>query len=113
MTIDGINISTYGFFLSDVQGLYDHPARKKTIAETGVEAKDIVFVDGAVTVYLSGLFDSYSALRTGVDSLLLALRGERSYSFPNYSILVRGFVLKGAKVDPDLLKVNVVFNITG
>ena len=113
MTIDGVNIWTYGFSLSEVSGLYNQPARKKTIKQTAVEAKDIEFKDDIVSVFLVGKFDNYTALITGVDSLLSVLREERSYSFSDYSKLIRGFVKGGVTVEVEMLIVKMKFKITG
>jgi len=113
MTIDGVNISTFGFFLSEVKGLYDQPKRKKTIKQTSTEAKDIEFVDDEVSVILAGRFETYTALKTGTDALIESLKVERSYSFSDYSKLIRGFVIGGATVEVDLMKVKIKFKIKG
>lgn len=113
MTIDSVDIFDYGFFLSGVGGLYNNPARKKILKDTAVEAKDIEFDDDTVTVTLVGLFETYSALKTGVDTLLGVIGVERSYSFSDYSKLIRGVVNGGVKVDVDMLKVKIVFTIKG
>ena len=113
MTIDGVNIWTYGFGLSEVKGLYTHPARKKTIRQVSNQAKDIVLKDNQVTVILIGLFEDYTALKTGVDTLIERIRVERTYSFSDYSKLIRGFVTGGAKVEIEILKVKITFKIIG
>lgn len=112
MTIDGVNIWAFRLGLSEVKGLYDHPARKKILQLTAVEEEDIVFKVKEVTVILVGLFDDYAALGGYVSSLTYILRRERTYSFPNYSKLIRGYVIGGVKVEIDSLRAKITFKIT-
>ena len=112
MTIGGTNISTYGFFLSEVSGLYNRQARKRILKETAVEAEDIVFTGENVSVVLVGEFTSYTAVKIGIDALLVRISVERAYVFLNYSKTVTGFVTNGAKVEVNSLVIKVKFSIT-
>ena len=62
MTIDTINISTFGLAILNLEGYYDLPARKKILSDAGTEAKDIRFEGKAATVTLLGRFTSTADL---------------------------------------------------
>lgn len=103
MTVDGVNIWTWGFFLVTVSGLFNQPARKKTLNETGTDAQDIQHVNKVVTVEIAADYADYAALKTGVAAMLTALKsGEKTFSFVNYSKTVTGYVKDGITTDiPD------------
>ena len=116
MTIGGINIKTFGMFVSSVQGLYNQPARKKTLNEAGVEAKDIVHAENIITVNLGANYADVAALKTGVEAFKTAIGGEKAFSFLNYSKTVTGHVIGGAKIEVkaiELVRIEFQINVAG
>lgn len=112
MTIDGVNISTFGMFVVLPSALYDQPARKKVLTEQGVEAKDIQYSEKVITVELAANYPDYSSLRTGVEAFKTAVEtGENTFVFTNYGISVTGHVKNGVKMINNGLLVKVKFKI--
>ena len=115
MTIDGVNIWTWKLKLSDVDGLLNQPARKKTLDEDGTEAKDIKHVNNKILVTLVGEYESVADLRTYTSGFKAAVQpGEKTFAFLNYSTSLTGIVVNGAAIDTsyDSLTVKVTFEIT-
>ena len=118
MTIDGVNIWTWGFFLVTVSGLFNQPARKKILNETGTDAQDIKHVNKDVTVEIAANYADYAALQTGVSALLTTLQsGEKTFSFVNYGKTITGYVKDGVTTEiPDgktLVKAKFKITVTG
>lgn len=118
MTIDGVNIWTWKFFLVTVSGLFNQPARKKTLNEIGTDAADIQHKNRVVTVEVAANYDDMTALKTNVAAFLAAVgSGEKTFAFVNYGKTVTGHVKDGVTTEiPDgktLVKAKFKITVTG
>jgi len=69
MTIDTINISTFGLKVLTQEGYFDLPARKKILIEQGNAERDIRFAGKDCTVTLLGRYANVSALVSNLNAL--------------------------------------------
>ena len=76
MTIDTINISTYGLKLLTLEGYYNLSARKKILTEPGTEAKDIVFSGKETTVTLLGKYADVAGLLSNINAFETLLKSQ-------------------------------------
>ena len=80
MTIDTINISTFGLSIINLEGYFDLPARKKVLNEQGNEAKDIRFVGKDVTITLLGRYVNAAALVTNLNALETLIKSDLKHA---------------------------------
>lgn len=101
MIIDNVNIlTTLGLEQSWVEGILNLPARKETISLRTNEAKDIVFQEYDVTVYLFGFFASDEEIGTMISDLkdIIQAKQVHDISFPNHGFTCKGVFNDGINV---------------
>jgi hypothetical protein len=74
MTIDGANISYYGFRLLTLTNWYGLPARKAILREPAFLANDMKYEARKPVVKLFGKFDDLEELNDAVDGLIAVMR---------------------------------------
>jgi len=99
MTIDGVDISTFGLILSRFDGHLDQPARKKILSVPGFEAKDIVFESKEHSFTLVGIYASKVALFSGVEALKTLIKSALVHNFvvAAHGVTFSGVVAEGIK----------------
>lgn len=114
MTIDGINISSFGLRVEDMTGEVSLPARKRVLAEPGTMAKDIVFQENEIKITMFGRYASLIALRTGVEGLkdLIKLNLVHTFIRASHGLNLSGVIKNGVKVEVLNKVATVTFTIT-
>ncbi len=100
MTVNGIDISTFGFRLLKIDGLFSLPTRKRTLKYTCFDKTDIVFDPRSVTVEIAGKFQDTVSMIAGVNGIKTELlKGKIPFTFPNHGVSFEGWCDGGMKVD--------------
>lgn len=114
MTIDGINISTFGLALSYLGDHLNQPARKIILQEPEFETKDIVFDSKEPVITLVGIFPTKEDLLTGIEGLKNLIKSELIHAF---NISEHGLNFNGVVADGMIMTVvqtmaKVYFKVT-
>lgn len=114
MTIDGVNISTFGMMLSYITGHLDQPARKKTMEVPGFEEKDIVFEAKEPVIILIGFYTSKAALLAEIQAFQSLIRSNTVHEFglSGHNVTFSGAVMDGMRVDTIKNSVTITFKVT-
>ena len=113
MTIDGINISTFGLQYSRCDGLLDSPKRKIILDEPGFTEKDIVFESSEISVELVGIYATKTDLLAGVEGLKTLIKTTLKHDFvlPLHLFTITGVVATGISVTTVSSMAKVYFRI--
>jgi len=114
MTIDGINISTFGLMLSYISGHLDQPARKKTLDTPGFQQKDIVFDSRETLITLIGFYPSKADLGTKIAAFLTLIKSDTIHEFihSGHNLTISGSVMDGIRIEPLRNTVKITFKLT-
>ena len=80
MTIDTINISTFGMKVLTQEGYFDLPARKKILNEQGNGERDIFFVGKDCTVTLLGRYANAASLVSNLNDLETLIKSDLKHA---------------------------------
>lgn len=112
MRIDGTHISTYGLMLSEVNGFFSQPSRKKTTDE--FDPTSIILNDRVFSVVLVGRFSSYLTAKAGIDGLTEKIKSvfHHTFVFVKDNETVTGIIKDGVSVEEEKGDVRIEFKIT-
>jgi hypothetical protein len=113
MIVGSTNIWTYKFLVSEINGLFNLPARKQTTEIYGTDAKDIQHRNKNVTIILVAKYYSTANLKTNTEGLkTLVSGGEKTFTLSDYSRTFKGIVNGGVNIEILGLAVKAKINIT-
>jgi len=107
MTIDGINISTFGLIVTKFTGNFDLPKRKEVLKEPEFAAGDQTVEEKVYTVEMFGQYANQTVMATGVNGLRTLIETSLQHDFilSNRGSTFTGVVHDGFKTK--VLKNNV------
>jgi len=99
MTIDGINISTFGLIVTKFTGNFDLPKRKEVLKEPEFAAGDQTVEEKVYTVEMFGQYANQTVMATGVNGLrtLIETSLQHNFIFSNRGYSFTGVVSGGFK----------------
>lgn len=114
MTIDGINISTFGFMRSYVDGHLNLPARKNVLSLPGSQAKDIVFESKEPVITLIGKFDTKADLLAAIEDFYALIKSsvKHDYILTGHNVSFTGVVADGIKPEVYKTMLKLTFKVT-
>lgn len=114
MTIDTINISTYGLMLSYLDGHLNQPARKKILSEQGFATKDLKYESREPVITLIGKYANKTDLFSGIQALKNKIASSVSHDFviSEHGLTFSGAVTDGIKISISGLMAKVIFKVT-
>jgi len=93
MIIDTVNIlTTYGLYQSWVDDILSLPPRKKILTDQGTAAKDIVFEENEITVFLFGQYETDADIAEMMEGLKTIFTAKQVHDI---SFQGHGFTCKG------------------
>lgn len=112
MKIDGINISTYGFVLSENNGFFNQPSRKKTLTE--MDLISTIVNEREVNIVLFGRFSSSVTAKTGIDAIIAKIKSiyKHTFLFVKDNETITGVVKNGVSIEEEKGDVTIQFKIT-
>lgn len=101
MTIDTVDISTYGFRLMKTLDLLSLPARKKILQKAGVDAKDLIYNEKEIGLNLFTKFQDKDVLKTTIESFTTEMKSKlkHDYVLSSHGISFTGVLAKGLSVE--------------